>query len=329
MNPGIRSFTGLLAFALAVGCSSSDKKKSGGSDSGSPPQGWRAAVGDDGTLVATFDDATWSARRIAHRDLRAVTCVGNLTGWVAGSGGLILHTTDGGDSFAEQSAGTSADLHAIRFARTATGGFVGVAAGDVGALAVSHDGTSWSPVAGTPPTALRAAAIAHHAGIVLVVGDGGAILRSADAGGTFQNVAAPEMGNLTGVAIEPAGLLALVAAQDGGLWASTDGGVSFSREHAAGGPLGAVAMDESGAHALSVGAGGRALGRDPHGAWTELPTGLTADLSAALVTHEGDRWYLAGAAGTLASSIDSGAHWVPAAAGTTVVLRALEDLDPN
>src|SRR5262249_25681681 len=100
------------------------------------PSGWLSIVGKAGIYAQTFDDSSWSTRTVGPLDLYAVSCVGNEIGWVAGAGGAIAHTENGGRTWAAQASPFTTPLRAIRFATTLSG----VVAGDLGALATSADG---------------------------------------------------------------------------------------------------------------------------------------------------------------------------------------------
>ena len=95
-----------FVLAAAIGC------KGGGGGGGG---GWKAAVGDSGTIVETFDDASWDVHKVTDHDLRAVSCINNEIGWAAGSKGFIGHTIDGGWSWPAQDSGVDAELNAISF----------------------------------------------------------------------------------------------------------------------------------------------------------------------------------------------------------------------
>src|SRR5262249_39727951 len=151
-----------------------------------PPVGWRAAVGLGGVMVQTFDEATWESRVVSSGDLFAVACIGNLRGWAAGAGGAIAHTEDGGRTWAAETSHLTTTLRAIRF-RDAS---FGIVAGDGGALATTHDGgVTWSSVASSTTSALRGVAIAQSAGVAIVVGESGVVLRSTDGAKSFERIA--------------------------------------------------------------------------------------------------------------------------------------------
>src|SRR5580698_461823 len=75
-----------------------------------PPSGWLALVAGHGSFGQTYDDADWTTRIVASVDLYAVSCVTNLSGWVAGAGGFVAHTPDGGWSFSLESTPFTTDL---------------------------------------------------------------------------------------------------------------------------------------------------------------------------------------------------------------------------
>src|SRR5690349_5757440 len=102
-----------IACVLSLGCGDDGGEKEepigagGGGSKPKPPLGWKAAVGDSGTLLETFDDASWEVRKVTDRDLNAVTCIDNEVGWAVGAQGFIGHTRDGGWSWPAQQSGTS------------------------------------------------------------------------------------------------------------------------------------------------------------------------------------------------------------------------------
>ncbi len=332
----------LLTTGAGLGCSSSTAPTpaptptgdggGGGGEGGTPtkqppdpPSGWRAVVGAGGAFVQTFDERTWETRTVGTRDLEAVACVGNLMGWATGVEGLVMHTEDGGRTWASQNPGLARPLHAIRFGRLD----LGLVAGDRGALAVTRDaGATWSSIATSPPstTTLRGVAVAGLAHLAIVVGDGGTILRSIDDSASFQPVTGVGAEDLHGVAVDSAAHLVLAVGTSGAIWASTDRGASFHRETIATRPLHAVALHESGTRAIAAGDDGLVLQRSDSGAWTTVASGTHETLRAALVPDDGAVDYVAGARGTLLARRPGAAQLVPIASGTLADLFGLEDL---
>ncbi|HTB78421.1 MAG TPA: YCF48-related protein [Polyangiaceae bacterium] len=309
----------LLLVLVASACKNSSPSGDGGSSA------WVAAVGAQGAFVQTFDDVSWTARDIGAHDLYAVTCVGNLDGWAAGAGGAVAHTTDGGQTWTQQDARTTAALRAIRFVNAA----VGVVAGDAGTLAVTTDaGATWKTVAPLTAASLRGVAVASSVGLMLAVGDGGVVLRSVDEGASFALTSIPGAGDLRSVTSDPGAHRVLAVDSNGSIWASTDAGEHFAREASAGPPLEAIALSDDGTFAIAAGAHGTVLERSEDGTWQQMAAGTTADLHAAVIVGEGtdSRHYVAGESGALLRSADRGATWsqVPTASGAA--LYSLDDL---
>jgi hypothetical protein len=162
--------------------------------------------------------------------------------------------------------------------------------------------------------------------VMIVVGDGGIVLRSADAGATWSRTTIPGGADLRGVASDAGAHLILAVDGSGAVWSSVDTGRSFRREVIAAAPLEAVALTDSGARALAVGAGGIALTRSALGTWSTLTTGTRVDLHAALITDGDTRSYIGGDVGTLRMSVDAFATWSPVKTSTREPIYGLEDL---
>ncbi|MFC1547268.1 YCF48-related protein [Candidatus Neomarinimicrobiota bacterium] len=88
-----------------------------------PAQGWEAL--DPGT----------------HAHLMDITFVNDSVGWIVGFNGTILHTTDGGDTWAPQTSGTTLDLYGVHFRNV----WHGWAVGENGIVLGTLDGgKTWS-----------------------------------------------------------------------------------------------------------------------------------------------------------------------------------------
>lgn len=276
-----------------------------GSGPGGPSKGWSAFTASDGVFGQTFGDDPWTIRSVTSHDLYAVSCVTNSSGWVAGAGGFVAHTADGGKSFVTQSTPFSSSLRALSFADES----LGVVAGDGGALAVTHDGGAhWTAQTSGTPASLRGAAIASTTGLILVVGDGAALVISRDGGSSWQAGSIPGAGNLYGVAVEPGAGAVLAVDDAGAIWSSSDAARSFARAFTAPAPLERVQMLPSG-DAIAVGARGTVVARLGTSSWSILPSGVTVDLHAGVIVPEDGELYVAGENGTLLESDDRGAHF--------------------
>jgi photosystem II stability/assembly factor-like uncharacterized protein len=278
-----------------------------------------AFVGNGGLFGQTFDETNWSTRVVVSQNLASVTCVGNLDGWVAGAGGLVAHTTDGGQTWALQTSGVSADLNAIRFGTLD----FGVAAGAGGTLIRTADGGAhWTAAATSTSATLRGVAITGSNAIV--AGDGGTVVRSTDSGASWSVARVLLASDLHSVSVDPGAHMTLAVDTTGGIWRSDDLGASFVREAALGVSLDAVSVSDDGTRAIAAGAGGALFVRDSAGAWHASSSGTTAGLHAALITLTG--YYVVGDSGTLLTSTDQGATWSAVPSGATVTLRGLDDL---
>lgn len=69
----------------------------------------------------------------------SMTFVDSLRGWIVGSGGLVLRSTDGGLSWSRQTSGTMTQLQRVRFASPSRGWAVGLGA----TLHTSDGGLTW------------------------------------------------------------------------------------------------------------------------------------------------------------------------------------------
>lgn len=312
------SGSGSTSSGSGSGSSSGSSSGIGGSGA-SGSGGWGAFSGSAGTFGQTFDNVHWSTTTVAQQDLSSVTCIGNLHGWVAGTNGTVLHTSDGGKTWSTQSSGATADLNALRFGDL---GF-GVAAGAGGTVLVTSDGgTHWTTAHTSARSALRGVAISGS--VAIVVGDGATLLRSSDEGSTWSEGTLPGATNLHGVATDSAGRIALAVDTSGKIWRSDDRGATFTLETEVGVPLDSVSIADDASRALTGGAGGSIFVRDSQGAWQSAFSPTTADVHAVLVGF--DVWYAVGQSGTLLSSHDQGLTWSWLASGTTANLRGLDDL---
>jgi len=305
--------------ALLCGCSGGKKKSPG-------PGGWAASVGDEGTLVETFGEDPWTARQIADVDLLAVSCVNNRVGWAVGRDGRLVHTVDGGASWALQRSGVDSDLRALAMAITGDGRYAGIAVGDRGAFLRTIDGMNWSPVDTSLIETMRGAATSVKATLLLASGDTGTLLRSEDFGASWLGVGVGSA-NVTDVALDASGNIALAVDDAGGVWESRDRALHFERIYIADRSLESVSLGRSGDYAVASGVRGLTLVRDHDGPFEIVDSGTDVDLHAALVGPTESEFYLAGDHGMLAESRDFGRTWELEDSGTAVALRSLEDLE--
>ena len=274
------------SFALgALGCGDDTEEKKPPptySTMKPPPQGWKAAVGDGGTLLETFDDASWEVRKITDHDLFAVSCIDNEVGWAVGAQGKVLHTEDGGWSWPAQVSGVTTTLRAVSFAFTDDDAQVGLAAGDDGTLIATQDGGEHWFFSHATGATLRGTAITEGAGLLVAVGDGGVVARSTSHGSAFEVSRIPGAGDLFDIALDASGGLALTVDSAGNIWVSRDQAKTFEREYTASAGLEGVALGRSGLVGSAAGAG-LALLRSSEGVWRSIPMLEATPLHATLV----------------------------------------------
>lgn len=325
----------VLALASASCGGDDDKKKKSLDGGGGGTTGWNAAVGEDGTLVETFDDTNWQVRNVGQIDLHSVTCVGNTNGWAAGQNGYVAHTSDGGKTWQPQDAHTTKTIRSIHFAYEESAGswegtekLVGIVTGDEGTLATSENGgKTWQTAGVATSVTLRSGVAVLSKQLFVAVGDGGTLVRSADLGKGWQQTSIPNAGDLTGVTAPTSGSVVLVVDSNGSIWASKDQGKTFSVEIDVDARLNGVSIAENGSHAIAAGEKGTLLERDASGTWTTAVSGTTETLFAALVTHAGSKDYVSGEHGTLIGS--EGKGWTIVPIPTQATLFAMENMDWN
>lgn len=324
-----RVWKGLLAGILCVACSDDQKNPSPPPTTTQKPptQAWKAAVGDGGTLLETFDDASWSVRKISDRDLYAVSCINNEVGWAVGSHGFVGHTRDSGWSWPAQDSGVTSTLRAVSFALAERDAEVGLAAGDAGTLLATRDGGEhWARVEVAADATFRGTAASEGARLLLAVGDGGLVARSTDQGRSFTSSRVSGAADLFDVALDAAGGLALAVDSQGAIWVSRDLAQHFELEARVPAALTSVSLGRSGALGSAAGAGVARL-RSSDAQWREVPLATTLALHATLVGPREDRAYFAGEDGALVETVDGGISSFRVAADTRAALRGIEDLE--
>jgi photosystem II stability/assembly factor-like uncharacterized protein len=158
------------------------------------------AAGERGRIVFSDDaGATWNvASSPSHATLTSLTFVDERNGFATGHEGTILLTGDGGQTW--HPAALSSDEKPALFALRMDGGH-GIAVGGYGAYFETNDsGHTW--------TARRVMArdfdrhltgiAACGSGCLLIAGEAGTLLRSTDAGATWQLLPAPYQGSFFG-----------------------------------------------------------------------------------------------------------------------------------
>ena len=193
------------------------------------------AVGEHGIVLLSDDDgATFrQARAVPTRTtLNSVTFVDDKEGWIAGHWGVVLHTTDGGETWAIQRQDLNVDqpLFAVYFADKQNG----FAAGLWSLMLATHDGgQSWSPIALPPPKGADKAdknlyqILSNGKGLLVLATEQGYVYRSEDSGRTWTVVESGNPGSFwTGLFLDDGSIL--LGGLRGALYRSTDGGLAWT-----------------------------------------------------------------------------------------------------
>ncbi len=155
-------------------------------------------------------------------NLEAVWFVDNQTGWVVGANGVILNTTNGGESWNAPVNLTNEDLKDVAFKSS----MLGLIVGDNGAIfRTTNGGASWQKVSGGVSANLAAVSFGSD-GYVYAAGRDGVILRSMDDGMNWSLLASGAERFRAVFAV--ANMHAWVVGNDGVIKATTDGGATWT-----------------------------------------------------------------------------------------------------
>jgi photosystem II stability/assembly factor-like uncharacterized protein len=102
-----------------------------------------------GAIARTTDGGVNWSTLFFDQSIEGVAFPLATSGFAVGAAGRILHTTDMGVTWADQTSGTSANLHDVSFASDA---FTGIAVGDGGVILRTTNGGEPSPTPSPTPT---------------------------------------------------------------------------------------------------------------------------------------------------------------------------------
>ncbi|MFX1764182.1 YCF48-related protein [Paraburkholderia sp. A1RI-2L] len=193
------------------------------------------AVGEHGVIILSdAEGKTWrQAREVpVSATLSAVTFADAQHGWAVGQWGVILATTDGGETWQKQRMDISVDqpLFSVLF----TSEKDGIAVGLWSLMLATHNGgKTWTKVTvSKPPGSTRADRNLYHIfadqkGALYIDSEQGMVLKSADGGANWSYLSTGGKGTLwTGVAL-PDGRI-VVGGLLGSLYQSVDGGATWT-----------------------------------------------------------------------------------------------------
>jgi photosystem II stability/assembly factor-like uncharacterized protein len=114
-------------------------------------------------------------------DLNSVFFIDDYTGWITGSDGFIINTTNSGSDWAQQNSGTTAFLKSVKFVNPGTGWVVG----DSGTILKTIDGgMNWYPQSSGTSQNINDVHL-YDSNIGWAVGDSGTILKTTNGGSNW------------------------------------------------------------------------------------------------------------------------------------------------
>ncbi len=250
-------------------------------------------------------------------DLKMIDFTTPLDGYVVGSGGTILKTTDLGITWQPLNSTVTEDLWSLRF----TTSDVGYAGGDGGIILKTTDrGGNWMKLStGLKNGALHSFIFGIHTlsdnFIYAVGGDGevgeGVVLTSTDAGATWKKTLVPEaffLDRCWFITSKIGFAVGLSTSGGGVIVKTTDGGATWTQQHAAGMLIVSVqALDAT--TVVAVGSGGGIYRSTDEGeTWNSISSGTSNDLLDLFFTSD-KNGMAAGDNGRVLNTTDGGLTW--------------------
>ncbi|MBE2243452.1 MAG: glycosyl hydrolase [Burkholderiaceae bacterium] len=264
------------------------------------------AVGEQGVvLLRDAPDAPLRQAKAVPVDatLTAVDFVDAKRGWAVGQWGVILATTDGGETWQRQRIDLDTDrpLFAVHFLDAEHGVAVGLWSL---VLTTEDGGKTWVERTMQPPPDSKRADLnllglfADAHGVLYATGERGMVLKSVDQGATWAYLPTGYKGSFwTGIAQGDGSLL--VGGQRGSIYRSDDGGAHWTAVES-GGKHSITAFARQGANIVAVGLEGFvAFSTDNGGSFKAQARGDRLALTAAVADGKG-RWLFGSRAGLVA-----------------------------
>jgi photosystem II stability/assembly factor-like uncharacterized protein len=157
-------------------------------------------VGDRGHVLLSDDEgASWRQVVVPTRAMLTGVAFGDANhGWAAGHDGVILATTDGGQSWHRQESG--GDLETVFLDTHFRDSGYGFVVGAYGQCLRTHDGgKSWTPLRPIEDEAHFNQISAGADGTLYLSGESGTLLASGDQGATWRRLEVPYDGSLFGL----------------------------------------------------------------------------------------------------------------------------------
>jgi photosystem II stability/assembly factor-like uncharacterized protein len=257
------------------------------------------AVGGNGLVIRSTDGGqTFTSSSPATTTLNGVFFVSDLDGWAVGNAGIAIHTTDGGGQWTQSTPGALA-LNGVFFT-DATHGWI---CGDSGKiLHTTNGGTSW--ITATPTSASLYSIFFFDQNLGWAVGKG-VVLRTTNAGANWTS-GAPTTQTLRGVyfASDRTGW---AVGSNGVVLKSTDGGLSWNATTETASDLYSVFFTST-TSGWAVGEAGAILSTTNGGASWSTQRASTSILRSVHFVDSQSGWAV-GANGTAVETSDGGTNW--------------------
>jgi photosystem II stability/assembly factor-like uncharacterized protein len=292
--------------------------------------------------LLTAHAATWTRQPTGTMAwLRAVYFLDQNRGWVAGSGGTLLETIDGGQTWRKLYPLTKDNLRDVYFANEKIGWLI--AERDVLKLKTNDEprtyllktedgGFSWRRVFlnGSDVNARLVRAVFADAERGWVFGESGVVFSTRDGGDHWVRQASPTRHLLLGGAfVDPAhGWLVGAGAT---ILQTSDGGMTWQSGNVRDGADARFAAASFVGKSLgwAVGTAGRVFATTDGGlTWFEQRSNVNDDLSDVKFIDASEGWAV-GTQGTLLHTIDGGVHWSAPSSGTSHALERIFFIDRN
>jgi photosystem II stability/assembly factor-like uncharacterized protein len=185
------------------------------------------AVGDRGHVLLSDDEGlSWRQVLVPARAMLTGVSFGDTAhGWAAGHDGVILATTDAGQTWTRQDDGN--DLETVWLDVSFSDARHGLIVGAYGKCQLTVDGgRTWQPAA-PPPGEVHLNQISRTGtGVLYVAGEAGTLLTTSDAQREWRRLAVPYDGSLYGTVMLPPGGI-LVYGLRGHVYVSDDAGQTW------------------------------------------------------------------------------------------------------
>lgn len=263
--------------------------------------------GASAVLISTDNGESWdlSYADNSRFDIQNSYFLNTTTGFICGTGGSIMKTTDGGTSWVPQNSGSTNALYDIEFLNADTGIAVG-SAGTV--LRTFNGGDTWTATSFGTSTHYKVSLINST---TILIGSSssttGRLLKSTDFGATW--VSANPTGltsTVYSICIKDASTFFLGAGVDG-IMMTTDTGTTWSIKHAVANSIFDIKFINSTTGFASDSKGNIYSSTNGGLNWTSSPSGSPKGLRA--VGFNSSASFVTGNSGNLFKTTDSGLTW--------------------